>query len=229
MKTIRILAFVLFCFFCSACTPTYAINTGLDLESIPTEKKTDYITSLSLQRIDAPIKDTVFCCFDICSIAGKYALGFDLDGSDIVQVFNSSGEYLYGFSFTNNGTFGIEWDEDNVIIYPARNDLAFSINEEADCVDVRYVKNTIDNHQYIRGKINAKQKELNGIIYRAKPGLGGYTQLVSYTQDGAEQVLYGRSTIIDGRVIGFLFLWALLFVMAIVFVVYKAATIKSNN
>lgn len=202
--------------------PCHAINTGFVLQDVPEEKKENYIISLNLKPVDAPMKNASFYCFDV-NEKGQYALGFNtMFSGKVVNVYDADGTFLYGFSFNTPGSFYIEWDGDNIIVYLVRDDLAFAIDSNITCVEVADIPNNQENQKYWRGEIASAQRKVNDVTYQAKPGLLAFRwKLVALAPDGTETVLFHEPGAF-GKTVVFAVMIGLFFAAATIWVIYSA-------
>ena len=137
------------------------------------------------------MKNASFYCFDV-NEKGQYALGFDtMFSGKVVNIYDADGTFLYGFSFNTPGSFYIEWDGENIIIYLVRGDLAFAIDSNITCVEMADIPNNQENQKYWRGEIASAERNVNGVTYQAKPGLLAFHwKIVALAPDGTEMVLF---------------------------------------
>lgn len=135
-KHVVILFFVLVLFCSLFAVPCSAINTGFDIEDVNEDEMPVIFERFDLEMIDEPKITNGFSCFDVNEF-GDYTLGFDIGNTDVILFCSSNGEYLYGFSVADNGAFGIEWDNENIIIYRVRSDLAVLIDKDGNCLDMK--------------------------------------------------------------------------------------------
>lgn len=182
---------VMSCLLILLAVPCRAINTGFVLEDVSEEEKENYIASLNLKPVDAPIKNTSFYCFDV-NEKGQYAIGYNGPFvGHVVNVYDADGAFLYGFSFSTYGAYSIQWDGENIIIYLVRGNLAFAIDPDITCVEVASIPDNADNQKYWRREVDSVEREVNGVTYQAKAKLSSYHwKLVAVSPDGTETVLF---------------------------------------
>lgn len=181
--------------------PAFAADKGVDFDdtNIDIEKIFD---KLNLERIDEPSKRKGFSCFDI-SDQENLMLGYNNLSNDYLLVYSPAGEFLYGFSFIDNGNFGVEWEGTNINLYLSRSDLVITVDTQGNCVDIKKVKGTTENYNYLRNELYANEKTINGTTYLAKHWLynnellhwGKYQELVKIPSTNEHIVLYSCSGI----------------------------------
>lgn len=176
----------------------FANDVGFDANNINDIE--ELFTRLKLESIDEPAKKTSFSCFDI-SDQGNYVLGFNNNKNDYLLVYSSEGNYLYGFSFLDNGSFGVEWVGNNLNLYLVRSDLIVTVDSQGNCLDIKEIKETTENYDYWEKEIYANKRTVNGITYTAKHWLynnellhwGAYQELIRSTPSDEQVVLYNCS------------------------------------
>ncbi|KAF0091858.1 MAG: Uncharacterized protein FD141_42 [Fusobacteria bacterium] len=135
-------------------------------------------------------------CFDV-SESGRIALGFNSDTKKYIYIYDQQGNFDYGYKFEDDGVFGLEWDNDNIIIHLVRSDIAILIDSDAKILDIKTISNNIENNSYWNHKIFTKKinfenntyKLINGTnIFSSSPS--GYKQLVKSDQSGNEKIIY---------------------------------------
>lgn len=177
-----------------------AMNTGFVTEKIGEEDIPDIYERLNVQSIIEPDISIGFSCFDVNEM-GNYALGFNSDKDEIL-VFDSQGNFLYGFSFEGTGTFGLEWDGESIILYRVRSDLAISIDKEGNCKEIKKIKDCPENTHYWNHEIYATKRTINGSVFTAENHLGilntitaqTYSVLTKTLPNGDEVILFDITT-----------------------------------
>lgn len=177
-------------------TGAYAITTGFDVESIPTEKVKELLDNINLNYENEEATYHSIKCFDI-SDGGLIAIGIDEDTEKHINIYNNNGTFQYGYSFENQGTYGIEFDKDNLIIYTVRGQMAYLLDNKGTCLEVFEICETSENNSYWQHKVYAKSKSIGNSKYiLSKPIIFSptYTKLTKISSDGSEFVIIDVST-----------------------------------
>lgn len=198
--------------------PVMAMSTGFETEKLDTVTQKDIAENLDLVLIRTPIIDEAITCFDI-SENGDIAIGFHKFARKSVCVYNSDGRFKYGYSFDTDGQFGIEWDEERIVIYLVRGDIAAFIDDTASIMEVQKIRNTIPNNSYWHHMVLRTSRTTDDADYSIRNDLGplnvfamsSYSKLVKKDRDGNETTLYDASnslaiTIITYGIIVILFI-----------------------
>ncbi len=202
MKIFRcvVVTFLFITMFPILCTNVSALNTGFEIEKISELEKNDIIENIDIKPLLKEPTKSAIECFDI-SDDGKIALGHSDLGSKTVTVHSENGTYLYGFQFNNYGSFGIEWDQDNIIIYFVRSDILISINDKGEIEEIFDVPNTSNNDFYRRNVINSPKRLVGEKQYFLNNDMGilnlfasNYSQLICKTMD-KEIILYNANQV----------------------------------
>jgi len=174
-----------------------AMDTGFLTDDIAAEDIELIFNKIELTAIVQPDTFSGFSCFAVNEY-GDYALGFDQNEIDTVLVYSADGTFRYGFTFSNSGSLGLELDQENVILYFVRSDLAVSVDQNGNCLDAKIIQNTSQNQDYWNGEVFANKRTVNDSVFTAKHWLfnnehlhwGKYTRLVKLLPDGEEIILY---------------------------------------
>ena len=107
--------------------------------------------------------------FEIQNVAvnedGMFAICTDFLGIYIIEVYNSEGEFQYGYKFTMSGKAYVDWMEDRIVIYSVRGDEAIVLDSNGKILEILEVSDTIKNSEYIRKELTQTEKSVNGYTY----------------------------------------------------------------
>lgn len=104
-----------------------------------------------------PTGEEPFSCFDVSS-SGKIALKTGGGETKEILVLNENGDFLYGFAVQTAGEVAVGWENDDVVIYFVRSDLAVAVNEQGDILSIQKIENTIENNTYWNQAVYAKKR-----------------------------------------------------------------------
>ena len=222
-KAIKITLFVIF------------LIVALSVVSFSAEK-TQFAEKIDLKLMDLPVEDLDFSCFDVNS-KGDYLIGFtDYEGSRFntrsvgkISVYNSDGEFLYGFSFNTEGAFDAFFENGDSSIFLYRENILITLDRLGDLIQV---KETAEDSL----ELGFKTKIVEGITYKAKTGnplidndenasSGKYSMLVKTSAEGQEKLLYENYENGDFD-IGILFVIVALFAAIVGVVVVLVVALK---
>ena len=210
-----------------------AMNTGFATEDINKEDQAWIYQNLKVQSIQAPEITGSFCCFDV-NPNGNYILGFN-GKPDKVCVYDKEGIFLYGFSLQDNGSFGVGWDDGNILVYRVRSDLAVSIDRDGNCIDMKKIPQSIENNEYWNHVVRASNRVVGDEIFNAENHMGllnifsaqTYTSLVKTSASGDEIILFDATKQQKMNVIGVLLIIG---VFLLVFIIgFSASMIRLNK
>lgn len=197
----------------------YAMTTGFATDEMPLEEQKVFLSNCSIDLIDSDDRTDSFTCFDVDE-RGFIALGIDNSTSKKIYIYNSEGEFQYGYSFENSGTFSMEWDNENIIIYFTRSGVAALVDKKARIIELRMISESLENYDYRTyvvfatkrtvGNIEYEMKNDPGIIYGLSPS---YSQLIKLDQQGNMDIIYDCSSFHNARVILIFGVFLLLFTM----------------
>lgn len=139
-----------------------------------------------------------FSCFDVSS-SGKIALKMGGGETKEILVLNENGDFLYGFAVQTAGEVAVGWENDNVVIYFVRSDLAVAVNEQGDILSIQEIENTIENNTYWNQTVYAQKRvcgESTYVMGDSNPLLNifsGTSILQKIDANGNKTVLYDAS------------------------------------
>lgn len=165
---------------------------------MPLEQIETYKNNVDVSLIGTPISPEPFCCFAV-SEQGRIAIGIDNGSDKKVVVLNEQGDFLYAYSFTNYGTFGVGWEQENVVIFLVRSDIAATFNENAELQSVKMIDDSLGSNAYWNETVFAKQKEHGNKTYKMTSPVGfnlfrEAAVLHRVSGDGEIEVLYDATS-----------------------------------
>lgn len=215
---------------------SYALTTGFSVDDISESEKENIDIDISLVS-EAP-SDKSISRFDV-NENGMIALGHKLSGmSNMISVYDSDGNFKYGYSFDSYGTFGVEWDGDYLNIYFVRSDLLVTVDCEANIIGIAKVQNTKENNDYGNYCLYGTERVVGDTKYTIRNRMGvlnfiksSHSQLVKTSADGTEIILYDVNTIQLIKRLLIIFLMFALFGVAIYVIFIKPIrqNKKENN
>ena len=169
---------------------SFAMNTGFSTQAYNKTIKTSF-EFLKKEPPQKPIE-----CFSV-SEDNKIAIGASSNENRYVSIYDENGNYLYGYSFNDEGTFGVEWEQSELLIILVRCGLIVKINHKGNIVRIDQIENTVDNSIYLHNNVFAKSKIVNGNKYELNNDMGilnifasKYSTLAKTNLDGVQTVIY---------------------------------------
>lgn len=203
-----------------------AINTGFSTQELSEKDYVTFTENFSIKLITEEPSKKAVSCFDV-NEQGLLAIGCGNNENKTICIYND-GEFIYGYEFYSNGSFGIEWDNENLNIYFVRSDIIASVTKDGDIVEVRMVENTLDNNSYFNNYLLSTEKVINNTNYVIKNDLGlfdtitrAYSKVVLVSQEQVETVIYDASTNYVSKIL-ITFIFILLFVLIVVLIVIRS-------
>lgn len=172
----------------------HAMNAWLD-----TEERNEDIERISenmdIKTVEPPTYISCFDCFDVKD-NGDYILGRNSDERNYIYVYNASGEYRYGLSVYASESFGVQWDNENIIYYSVRGDIAVLIDKSGNILEIESIKDTIENNSTWNHLVFADERKSGNNTYKAETGIflsSHYSKLTKVDKDGNETVLFDNT------------------------------------
>lgn len=177
-----------------------ALTTGLKANSVTDEEKSQFLSNCEILFLgEEPIRKPI-CCFDVNSNQ-QIAVGQEDAGRrKTVCVYSSEGIFQYGYTFNCSGTFGVEWDAENLNIYYVRGAMLVSLTPKGEVLDVLQVQDTKENNAYIRDTVFGTKKQIGSTEYSLGNNFGlfnlftiSYSRVIVRDAAGVESVIYDVS------------------------------------
>lgn len=159
------------------------------------EKMEKVFSSLQLQVVTEAEDRGTIECFDINS-KGMIALAVKPSPKASVYVYNSNGDFQYGYKFKCSEGFCISWNGENLVLYLLRSDLNITVDSNGNCVSMTKVTHSLSSEE--RKSIYAKKRKSGENEYfldsRLGPLASSYSRLISVDANGNQKVLYAART-----------------------------------
>lgn len=106
-------------------------------------------------------------CFDV-SNNGYVAIGSESLPKKNISVYDEKGSFIYGYNFKSDGSFGVGWENDFLVIYLVRENAAITINNNGDVLLCEEIKDTAENSSYWNNEIFSAERTRNNTRYTMK-------------------------------------------------------------
>lgn len=147
------------------------MRTGFAVEEVREDIQAQFIDNVDLTIQNQQDTLDVISCFDI-NEKGWIALGHNHSTKCTIDIYSDKMDYLYSYSFNSSGSYGIEWDKDNLIIHFVRSDIALLVDSDGNCLDIKKINNTAQNNEYWNHVVFAKEKRKDDTIYKIENRYG---------------------------------------------------------
>ena len=212
-----------------------AVNTGFQTNHLTSEEKNTFISNINILPIHKePTKSTIQC-FDVNN-NHLIAIGQNASERKTICVYSNEGIFQYGYAFSCNGDFGIEWDEENLNIYFVRSDVIVSVAPNGEILDILAVQNTIDNNSYVNHFIHSTQRVIDDTEYviENNPRIfdwvtASYSQVIVKDDTGTETTIYDASSVQIFNIIVTFFIVCGFIVATIVVLFWNFIKLKRNH
>lgn len=186
------------------------MNTGFEVKDYDNSDLEAFSAMLKLKLLVADYNGKIDN-FDV-NANGSIVVAFKTASTEkMVCVYNSVGEFQYGYSLLDFGTIGVEWDGENVIIYSVRSDYLILLDRYAHILDKKKVLNTLANNTYSHKILWDTQRKVGSDTYKLKT-----SKIIKIDTDGNKTVIvdksgahYFHNTLVF-LFIGFVIIWATL-------------------
>lgn len=175
---------------------------GLTTEEISPDKVESIARHVNVSVISEEPSRRAIECFDVNAESGMIAIGFcGEDTARYVLVYDREFVFQYGYKFTDYGSFAIQWNNGDIVIYLVRGSYAVTLSPSGSVNAVEKVSDTVENSDYWRNHLDATERSAGDSKFLIRNNLGifnfyegSYSQLVRIDEDGQTTVLYDVST-----------------------------------
>lgn len=144
-----------------------ALNSGFSTEKMSSDEQKNIISNLRIERTDKEPKNIALLCFDV-SNNGYVAIGSESLPKKNISVYDEKGSFIYGYNFKSDGSFGVGWKNDFLVIYLVRENAAITINNNGDVLLCEEIKDTAENSSYWNNEIFSAERTRNNTRYTMK-------------------------------------------------------------
>lgn len=225
MKNKYILLIYIFIYFACNIINSSANASSYKLIStspIGKEETTNIITSIDFRKENSEKIFSSISCFAIND--ESIALGFNDGDRKYINIYDDYCNYEYSYSFDNYGSFGIDFQNDTLLVYLLRENIVISINKDITTIEVKSVEENDEYQEYLDKFVCSKVKVCNGNKYYLSTGdllfSPSYTQLVKVDENNNKEILFDftKDNYINLFVIGTV---VLLFVCIVLLLIYS--------
>jgi hypothetical protein len=175
-------------------------------------------------------------CFDV-NDNGLIAVG---RGNEIIGcsvcVYSADGEFQYGFSFNCYGSFGVEMNDNSVVLCLVRDSLVIEVDSKGEVLNVLEIQNVSDNYDYWNDILYTDKIVIGDTTYILKNDNGilnafafSFSQLISKTANGEVNIIYQAEPVQITDTGPFIVIFIAIFVCAILGVVWQFVKLKLNK
>lgn len=198
MKYIKCFVAVLFCLilFVNMIITSSAVNTGFSVKPKPKEDADNFISNIGIVFLTEEPTKKAIDNFAVNS-EGMIAIAQTKTNVATVCVYSDEGAFQYGYTFHCEGSFYVEWDENNVNIFFVRSDNIITLDSEGALLDIAEVENTKDNNSYVNNVLLKSKYTVGDKEYSIKNNMGplsllafSYSQVVVTDSNGESRIIY---------------------------------------
>lgn len=178
------------------CLNASAMNTGFTTCDMEPDIQQTFLSNNDLALLTTEPEKQSIVCFDV-NDDGLLLIGSGNFENKTVSVYTPDGVFKYGYKFTSSGSFGVEWDVDNIIIYFVRSDVAALVDSTGEILELKTIENTIENNSYWNHSVYSEERTVNGNKYVMKNNMGvldvfatSYSQIVRTDSAGNSMTVY---------------------------------------
>lgn len=203
-----------------------AMNTGFNTEEVSTETYSNVISRIELKLLlDEPKKKPIVC-FDVNGDK-MIALGHSEHTAKTITIYSDTGIFLYGYSFVYDGSIGLKWDRENIILFLARSDIAILVDPQAQIKEIRKIVSSKENNSYWNNDVWAESRLVDNAEFIIRNDFGilnlfqnSYSQVVVLYPGEDETIIYDVGIKQLGDFLIFSLLIVLFFLICLMIIAY---------
>lgn len=192
------------------------LPSGFTFREVDSVRQSEILSEMDLTVFSEEPQTSPITCFAV-SNQEWLVVGWDQGMQKTVCIYSDTGDFQYGFHFSNNGSFEVDWQDTYVAIISIRGNMRIVFDEKGQCIECREIENTVENSNYLRQNIKDTRCMINGNTYemsnngaiRLRPE---YEQVIKTTADGETTILFEADS-----AIGFSFAFTVLFLLIMLF------------
>lgn len=234
MRRVTLALFILFILLWSGRASVFAMDTGFSTDNMDLDDQQYFLSSINLLLITEEPEKSPITCFDV-NDSGEIVLGSQDSMKKLVTVYAPDGTFQYGYAFNCDGNFGVEWDGNNIILYFVRSDTAALFDPNGGNLELKRIRDTIDNNSYWNHSVFAEQKVAGGNQYamRNEGGLrnlfaSSYSQLIKTADDGSVITVYDAGDELAITTVIIIVAACLFVVLAAAIIIMQVIKLKKN-
>lgn len=220
IKIVLYMLFIILIFLCF-CESILAMNTGFSTEDMYPNDQKIFLSNIDVCLLTEEPKKDAITCFDVNN-DGSIVVGTKNAREKLALIYTSDGTFKYGYAFDCSGSFGVEWDDNNVLIYFVRSDVAALFDETGNVLELNKIQNTSDNNSYWNNFVYSTERTVNEDQYIMKNNMGlfnifvpSYSQLIKVDADGNTTTIYDVSSAYKIKIV-VIFIAVILFVAIVI-------------
>ncbi|MGN0474604.1 MAG: hypothetical protein ACI4IJ_05915 [Acutalibacteraceae bacterium] len=168
------------------------MNTGFDVEDYDKETEEYIKSSMGIKLLTTEKTGTFIDNFDV-NENGDIVVAFEVVSFEVpvekpICVYNSQGEFQYGYMVSAYGVIGAEWDGENIIIYSVRGDRLLLVDKYANVLDVKGVLLTQQSNTYANKILYSTEQIVGSDNYKLK-----HSKIIKIDEEGNKSVIIDKS------------------------------------
>lgn len=173
-----------------------AMNTGFSTEILSEYDINIFLNNVSMSVLkDEPPKKAIEC-FAV-NKDGLIAVGCSEAENKTICIYTRNGEFQCGYRFKCDGRFGVEFDDNVLIICFVRSDVMISVDSDGKVQNILKIQNTSANDAYWNNCIFLNKRKIGGVEYTLRNNMGifnvfssSYSQLIITNEVGEKSIIY---------------------------------------
>ena len=140
-----------------------ATDTGLATEVLSSEEISKFSEKSEFIKITSP-SPMAASCFDVRD-DHMVVIGANAGDTAVITVYDDCGNFQYGFTKEELGSFRVMWSGNDIAYYSIRSALLYKINRDGRITNISRVANTMENSIYDRDVLQSTTRTVDNTTY----------------------------------------------------------------
>lgn len=212
---------------------SYGFET-IDLSEANKESIWDNINLTNYDDFDVEKNSLPIVSFDV-SASDNIVLGLQ---NNKILIFDNNNDLLKCFEFTNDGTFYVKWNDENILLFMSRGTIVVEFSLDGSLVNmIETDTKSVNNNKLWNDVMDNTRVSINGYNYELKNDLGilnlftfqSFSQLIRTDKSGASTVIYDVNQEQLVKIISSITLAVLIACVCLVMVRHRIIELRNKN
>ena len=185
---------LLVCIFFVPCLEVFAQSAELATTDLSQEEMKMILQNIDITVVDHEGVKIPIECFDV-NDKEFIAIGGSDSINKTIYLYDKT-QFVRGYTFKDNGSYGLEWNGENIQIHFVRGNITVEINMNGEIISIRKIQDSLENNSYWNDIIFAEKRTVNEKQFFLDNDSifdFSYSKLIMKEKDGTEIIIYDAS------------------------------------
>lgn len=193
---------LLVCIFFVPCLEVFAQSAELATTDLSQEEMKMILQNIDITVVDHEGVKIPIECFDV-NDKEIIAIGGSDSINKTIYLYDKT-QFVRGYTFKDNGSYGLEWNGENIQIHFVRGNITVEINMNGEIISIRKIQDSLENNSYWNDIIFAEKRTVNEkqfFLDNDNIFAFSYSKLIMKEKDGTETIIYDASNTYEAKTI----------------------------